>query len=591
MKHIFQLPSRIKILITLGITLGGLIAALYFYSLNKLQANFSRLENQELNNHAERLKNTFEGEKETFNNGIIDWAIWDANYNLALSKPGNAREAQILENYPSTMLSTTELNLALVFSPQAEVVLNQYTPELHKATQSLSKAELEPIQQLPLFKKISEEKVFETMIMLVGNKALMLSAHSILHGDGSGPSAGLMIMGRYIDQDLHEKLERKTQSSTQIHIRPDPKDYGFSPKDSSGSTRISLSNDSIAHCYVFYKDYQGNAALILENQVPRKIMLTGNEAIHSSLSAIIGIGLLIFLVVTLLFEWLFIRKLGCNPEEAQNIAARISQGDLNQNIPKSRPGTLLHSLDQMTHSLTDVLYGIDRSTQHIDILLEELNQTIQVLNDGTNAQASSAEESSSSLFDLSEKAQLNSLNSGQTKEIASQVLSKAELGSNILNENLRSTREIAQKIAMIHDIAYQTNLLALNAAIEAAHAGDLGNGFSVVATEVRRLAERSQSAAKEISRLTDQGLEHSQKGKDIFEELLPDILQTAKFMGEISHASQIQSEGISQIYSATEQIAARTQNNALVAEKLYQMALELKAVSQEQKKDMGFFHL
>ena len=131
----------------------------------------------------------------------------------------------------------------------------------------------------------------------------------------------------------------------------------------------------------------------------------------------------------------------------------------------------------------------------------QLSATSQGLSQGTSEQAASVEETSSSLEEMSASITKNADNSRQTEQMALQGAKDAAAGGKAVADTVVAMRTIAEKIAIIEEIAYQTNLLALNAAIEAARAGDHGKGFAVVATEVRRLAERSQTAAKEISGL------------------------------------------------------------------------------------------
>jgi methyl-accepting chemotaxis protein len=138
-------------------------------------------------------------------------------------------------------------------------------------------------------------------------------------------------------------------------------------------------------------------------------------------------------------------------------------------------------------------------------------------------------------------------------------------------------RSIAEKISIVEEIAYQTNLLALNAAIEAARAGEHGRGFAVVATEVRKLAERSQAAAKEIGGLAASSVKVAEKSKQLLADLVPAIRSTAELVQEVAAASAEQSSGVAQIHRALGNVDQITQRNASSAEELSSTAEEMAA--------------
>jgi methyl-accepting chemotaxis protein len=152
-------------------------------------------------------------------------------------------------------------------------------------------------------------------------------------------------------------------------------------------------------------------------------------------------------------------------------------------------------------------------------------------------------------------------------------------------------KQIADKITIIEDIAYQTNMLALNAAIEGARAGEHGKGFAVVAAEVRKLAERSQIAASEISSLTKDSVSIAETAGTLLEKMVPDIIQTAGLVQEISAASEEQSAGVSQINKAMQQLDVVTQQNASGSEELAATAEEMQAQSKNLTSAVSFFRM
>src|SRR5262249_18741951 len=141
-------------------------------------------------------------------------------------------------------------------------------------------------------------------------------------------------------------------------------------------------------------------------------------------------------------------------------------------------------------------------------------------------------------------------NGRQTEQMAVKGAKDAEEGGQAVGETISAMRAIAEKISIIEEIAYQTNLLALNAAIEAARAGEHGKGFAVVATEVRKLAEKSQGAAKEIGTLASSSMSVAERSGQLLRDLVPSIRKTADLVQEVAAASAEQSSGVNQVNKA-----------------------------------------
>ena len=192
----------------------------------------------------------------------------------------------------------------------------------------------------------------------------------------------------------------------------------------------------------------------------------------------------------------------------------------------------------------------------------------QQLSQGATEQAASAEQVSASVEQMTANIRQNADNGAETERIAITSATDAHVGLAAVRETVQAMKQIAEKIVIIEEIARQTNMLSLNASIEAARAGEHGKGFAVVASEVGKLAERSRSAAGEISVLSYQSVAVAEKAGGMLEGLVPSIQSTATLVQEISHASRELDSGAQQINQAIGQLDQVIQHNAAISEQL-----------------------
>jgi len=193
--------------------------------------------------------------------------------------------------------------------------------------------------------------------------------------------------------------------------------------------------------------------------------------------------------------------------------------------------------------------------------------------------------------EMTSNIQQNTDNAQQTEGIARQAAGDASKGGESVSRTVEAMRQIADKIAIIEEIARQTNLLALNAAIEAARAGEHGKGFAVVAAEVRKLAERSGMAAAEISELSASSVDIAEQAGKMLEKMVPDITRTAELVLEISTASHEQTTGSSQIKNAILELDRVVQQNSAESEELAASSEELAGHAAQLQQVIGFFRL
>jgi methyl-accepting chemotaxis protein len=279
-------------------------------------------------------------------------------------------------------------------------------------------------------------------------------------------------------------------------------------------------------------------------------------------------------------------------EEKANAATAIAGGDLKVHVtPASERDTLGTALAAMVSKLTQVIGEVWTGSNSLSSASSQLSSTAQALSQGTSEQAASVEETTSSLEEMSASVTQNAENSRQTEHTAVKGAEDANESARAVGETLKAMTSITEKISIIEEIAYQTNLLALNAAIEAARAGEHGKGFAVVATEVRKLAERSQSAAKEIGDLASSSVKVAERSGQLLKDLVPGIRKTAELVQEVAAASREQSAGVSQINKAMTKVDQVTQRNASASEELASTAEEMAAQAEALQDLVSFFRV
>ncbi len=274
------------------------------------------------------------------------------------------------------------------------------------------------------------------------------------------------------------------------------------------------------------------------------------------------------------------------------VAESMASGDLTVQVaPRSENDTLGRAFGSMVQKLSTMIGEVRSGASALSSAASEVSSTSQMLSQGTSSQAASVEETSATLEQLSSTITQNAENSRLTEQMATKGARDAEESGRAVAETVQAMASIAEKISIVEEIAYQTNLLALNAAVEAARAGEHGKGFAVVATEVRKLAERSQKAAKEIGGLAGGSVKISERSGDLLKELVPSIRRTAELVQEVSAASREQSVSVGQMSKAMGQVDQVTQRNASAAEELASTAEELSSQAMALQQLMSFFRI
>jgi methyl-accepting chemotaxis protein len=328
---------------------------------------------------------------------------------------------------------------------------------------------------------------------------------------------------------------------------------------------------------------------------------------NSNSSLLIGFGIITLLVGTAL-AWMTLRSISGPLNEAVDISRRIASGDLRNTFDvqsEDELSEILCSLQSLCEQLFQVVVDVRYGTVGIATTSNFIKGDNTALSSRTESQASSLEETASSMEELTSTVKQNADNAKQANQLVNSAAQLAAKGGDVVSDVVNtmgsikeSSRKIVDIISVIDGIAFQTNILALNAAVEAARAGEQGRGFAVVAAEVRSLAQRSASAAKEIKALIVDSVEKVDAGGKLVDdagktmsEIVASVKRVADIMSEIAAASAEQSAGIDEINRAVIQIDGMTQQNATLVEAAATTAAGLEDQAMSLSKSVSAFEL
>ncbi|TAK06419.1 MAG: methyl-accepting chemotaxis protein [Candidatus Manganitrophaceae bacterium] len=292
--------------------------------------------------------------------------------------------------------------------------------------------------------------------------------------------------------------------------------------------------------------------------------------------------------------------------EAQRVLGALAEGDLTQEMSGDYRGEfekMKVSLNTAVQNLTHTLASVREGSESVMSASTQISQGNEDLSSRTSEQASALEETSSSMEEMTSTVKQNADNAKQANQLAIAARDVADKGGKITSQAVvamgevnKCSKKIADIITVIDEIAFQTNLLALNAAVEAARAGEHGRGFAVVAAEVRNLAQRSATAAKEIKTLINESVQKVTDGSELvnqsgktLDEIVGSVKRVTDIIGEIAAASQEQAGGVDQVNKAIMQMDETTQQNAALVEQAASASQAMKSQAEELLRQVSLF--
>jgi methyl-accepting chemotaxis protein len=399
-----------------------------------------------------------------------------------------------------------------------------------------------------------------------------------------------------IEENKQQVKDRYTQFSETFDLEAKEEYTGTNATFWDNYSRLVLLTDKIKR-HLKEKDYQ-RASLVYfgeyqETFKPMRAAMNKFTDIHLKESRksyehnmVIGEkikfnSIIIFIAIVLVFiisGFILTRSIAVPLSESVDITQKISSGDLTREIAvqgTDETSLVLAALKTMVERIAAIVNGIKNSAENFLASSTQISVSAQQISNGVNEQASASEEISASIKQIANSINHNTTNARETEVLANKAVDNIKVANESVVQTIDAMRTILQKVSIIKEIAGKTNLLAVNAAIEAAHAGASGKGFAVVANEVKKLAEHTQKAAKEIDAISVTSVTVAEESGKKLADLIPQIQATAGLVQQIALSSTEQNAAVDQIDAAIEKLTKVVQENAALAEELASSSEEL----------------
>lgn len=389
-----------------------------------------------------------------------------------------------------------------------------------------------------------------------------------------------------------------SQSNYMDMVRVDNLDGAYSLQEEGGALRRSaLAAEEAVSAHIKYNI-----------EIGHRLRSENKSAFLISVRVLIGVTLAAS-ICTIFLGWRLQKHIGRSLGGIRSVLGNAKENlDLTRSVPVQKldeVGYTATAFNKLQESVREVMIGVRQAARTVASASREIAAGNEDLSSRTEEQAASLEQTAASLNELTDAVQQNAENAAHANALATDTSRLADVGNEAVTEMVETIEKIRENSTTISDIttviegiAFQTNILALNAAVEAARAGEQGRGFAVVAGEVRVLAQRSSSAAKEIKALIESssatvqvGAEKAGKVRVSVYEVKEAVRRVSEYLGEIASASNDQQIGISQINQAIGQMDGATQRNAALVEQAAAAAQSLNEQAQQVSDAVSRFRL